>query len=92
MSEEKQQEFIPEKADGSIEIAFEINGTDLSGETAATDEEIKIDGKSIAEDKIRTCKRTKYLFPEDWYKAMDKKSKTQEGDAREVQNHRSGVL
>ena len=69
MSEEKTAGIIPEKADGSIEIAFEINGTDLSGKTAVIYEEIKIDGKSIAEHKKSGGKRTKYLFPEDWYKS-----------------------
>ena len=83
--EEKQQEFIPEKADGSIEIAFEINGTDLSGKTAVIYEEIKIDGKSIAEHKNPEAKEQSIYFPKIGTKAMDKKSKTQEGDAREKQ-------
>lgn len=85
LSEEKQQEFIPEKADGSIEIAFEINGTDLSGKTAVIYEEIKIDGKSIAEHKDPEAKEQSIYFPKIGTKAMDKKSKTQEGDAREKQ-------
>mgnify|MGYP000312051095 CR=1 FL=1 len=85
LSEEKQQEFIPEKADGSIEIAFEINGTDLSGKTAVIYEEIKIDGKSIAEHKNPEAKEQSIYFPKIGTKAMDKKSKTQEGDAREKQ-------
>lgn len=77
MSEEKQQEFIPEKADGSIEIAFEINGTDLSGKTAVIYEEIKIDReKSIAEHKDPEAKEQSIYFPKIGTKAMDKKSKT----------------
>ena len=85
LSEETQQEFIPEKADGSIEIAFEINGIDLSGKTAVIYEEIKIDGKSIAEHKDPEAKEQSIYFPKIGTKAMDKKSKTQEGDAREKQ-------
>ena len=85
MSEEKQQEFVPEKADGSIEIAFEINGTDLFGKTAVIYEEIKIDGKTIAEHKDPEAKEQSIYFPKIGTKAMDKKSKMQEGDAREKQ-------
>lgn len=85
LSEEKRQEFVPEKADGSIEIAFEINGTDLSGKTAVIYEEIKIDGKSIAEHKDPKAREQSIYFPKIGTKAMDKKSKTQEGDAREKQ-------
>ena len=69
LSEEKQQEFIPEKADGSIEIAFEINETDLSGKTAVIYEEIKIDGKSIAEHKDPEAKEQSIYFPKIWYKS-----------------------
>ena len=69
--EEKQQEFIPEKADGSIEIAFEINGTDLSGKTAVIYEEIKIDGKSIAEHKNPEAKEQSIYFPKIGTKAIE---------------------
>ena len=69
LSEEKQQEFIPEKADGSIEIAFEINGTDLSGKTAVIYEEIKIDGKKQSQNIKNPEAKDKVLFPEDWYKS-----------------------
>lgn len=85
LCDEKQLEFVPEKADGSIEIAFEITGTDLAGKTAVVYEEIKIDGKSIAEHKDPEAKEQSIYFPKIGTKAMDKKSKTQEGEAGEKQ-------
>lgn len=85
LCEEMQIEFVPEKPDGSIEIPFEIDGTALSGKTAVVYEEIKLDGKSVAEHKDPTAKEQSIYFPKIGTKAVDEKSKTQEGEASEKQ-------
>lgn len=48
-------------------------------------EEIKADGKSIAEHKDPEAKEQSIYFPEIGTKALDENSKTQEGEAKEKQ-------
>ena len=85
LCEEKQMEFIPEKPDGSIEISFEIDSNVLAGKTAVVYEEVKMDGKSVAEHKNPEAKEQSIYFPEISTKAVDEESKTQEGEAKEKQ-------
>lgn len=82
---EKQITFIPEKTDGIVELAFEINGKNLSGRTAVVYEEVKMDDKSVAEHKDPKAKKQSIYFPKIGTKAMDENSKTQEGVAKEKQ-------
>ena len=85
LCEEKQMEFIPEKPDGSIEISFEIDSNVLAGKTAVVYEEVKMDGKSVAEHKNPEAKEQSIYFPKISTKAVDEESKTQEGEAKEKQ-------
>ena len=75
MSEERTLEFVPEKSEGSVELRFEISADELCGKTIVVYEEIKADGKSIAEHKDPEAKRTKHLFPGNWYKSVGRELK-----------------
>ena len=85
VSEERTLEFVPEKSEGSVELGFEISADELCGKTIVVYEEIKADGKSIAEHKDPEAKEQSIYFPEIGTKALDKNSKTQEGEAKEKQ-------
>ena len=85
VSEERTLEFVPEKSEGSVELRFEISADELCGKTIVVYEEIKADGKSIAEHKDPEAKEQSIYFPEIGTKAMDENSKTQEGEAKEKQ-------
>ena len=85
VSEERTLEFVPEKSEGSVELGFEISADELCGKTIVVYEEIKADGKSIAEHKDPEAKEQSIYFPEIGTKALDENSKTQEGEAKEKQ-------
>ena len=85
VSEERTLEFVPEKSEGSVELRFEISADELCGKTIVVYEEIKADGKSIAEHKDPEAKEQSIYFPEIGTKALDENSKTQEGEAKEKQ-------
>lgn len=85
LCEEKKIEFIPEKADGTVELAFEVNGEEMSGNTVVVYEEVKMNDKSIAEHRDPEAKEQSIYFPKIGTKAMDESSKTQEGVAKEKQ-------
>lgn len=85
LCQESQIEFVPEKPDGSIEMIFEINGDALAGKRTVVYEELKTDGKSIAEHKDPEAKEQTIYFPEIGTKALDESTKTQEGEAKEKQ-------
>ena len=84
-NEERTLEFVPEKSEGSVELGFEISADELCGKTIVVYEEIKADGKSIAEHKDPEAKEQSIYFPEIGTKALDENSKTQEGEAKEKQ-------
>lgn len=43
--------FTPEEADGSVEVVFRFDGTDLAGHTVVVFEELSLDGEVVAEHK-----------------------------------------
>ena len=43
--------FTPEDADGSVEVVFRFDGTDLAGHTVVAFEELSLDGEVVAEHK-----------------------------------------
>ena len=43
--------FTPEEADGSVEVVFRFDGTDLAGHTVVAFEELSLDGEVVAEHK-----------------------------------------
>lgn len=85
LCDETQLEFVPEETDGTVEMTFEINGDVLAGKTIVAYEEVKIDGKSIAEHKDPESKEQSIYFPKITTKALDEASKTQEAEAKKDQ-------
>ena len=85
LCKEQKITFVPEKADGTVELSFEINGRELAGKTAVVYEEVKLEDKSIAEHKDPNAKEQSIYIPEIGTKAMDEDSGTQEGAAKEKQ-------
>ena len=69
----------------SFRAETEISADELCGKTIVVYEEIKADGKSIAEHKDPEAKEQSIYFPEIGTKALDENSKTQEGEAKEKQ-------
>ena len=43
--------FTPEEADGTVEVVFHLDGSDLAGRTLVAFEELRLDGEVIAEHK-----------------------------------------
>ena len=43
--------FTPEEADGTVEVVFHLDGSDLAGHTLVAFEELRLDGEIIAEHK-----------------------------------------
>ncbi len=56
------RKFVPEKSEGSVELGFEISTDELCGKTIVVYEEIKADGKSIAEHKDPEAKEQSIYF------------------------------
>lgn len=82
LAEEKKLEFVPEKKTGTVDITFELDGSEMAGKTLVVYEEVKQNGKSIAEHKNPEAKEQSIYFPKIGTKAMDADSKTQEGVAK----------
>ena len=85
MSLEKAIEFIPEKKNGTIEMTFELNGSEMQGKTIVVYEELKQKGKSVAVHKDPESKEQSIYFPKIGTKAVDAESRTQEGVAKAKQ-------
>ena len=83
--EKKQIEFIPKKSEGNVEMTFEINGDILAGKTIVVYEEMKMNGKSIAEHKNPEAKEQSIYFPKITTKALDEDTKMQEAEAKKGQ-------
>ena len=43
--------FTPEEADGTVEVVFRFDGSELAGRTLVAFEELRLDGEAIAEHK-----------------------------------------
>ena len=85
LTEEKAIEFIPEKKNGTIEMTFELNGSEMQGKTIVVYEELKQKGKSVAVHKDPESKEQSIYFPKIGTKAVDAESRTQEGVAKAKQ-------
>lgn len=75
------KKFVPTEADGSVELTFKFNGTDMDGISVVAFEELYVNGYSVAEHKELSDEGQTVHLPKIRTTAVNKKNNTHYSEA-----------